>query len=256
VAVALLSSCGSGGAARFDVASVADSNTTSTMETPATTTSTRVAPRPAKPTATTARVKAPSDPYARLKNVKGDQAIVVTASRYGATTAQFTAFERIASGWRTAFGPWSAYVGRKGVAPPGAKREGDGRTPSGTYGFDFFFGVQPDPGVKFPYRVVTGPNIVWVEDPASPNYNRWVDKNTEDVGNQSDSMYKQPVYNYGAVVNYNTAARTPGLGSGIFIHVSRNAPSAGCITLPVDQLLSVLRWLDPAASPSVVIGVG
>ena len=35
---------------------------------------------------------------------------------------------------------------RNGMAPPGAKREGDGRTPSGTFGFGFFFGVDPDPG--------------------------------------------------------------------------------------------------------------
>jgi L,D-peptidoglycan transpeptidase YkuD (ErfK/YbiS/YcfS/YnhG family) len=191
----------------------------------------------------------------RLAHVSGTQAIVVTASKYGATTAQFTAYQREASGWKVAYGPWSAWVGSKGIAPAGAKREGDGRTPTGTYGFDFMFGVQPDPGVKFPYRVVTGPNIVWVEDPNSPNYNRWVDSNHEDIGNQADSMYK-PQYNYGAVINYNTAARTPGLGSGIFIHLSRNRPSAGCITLPEDQLLAVLRWLDPSSSPAIVIGVG
>ena len=33
-----------------------------------------------------------------------------------------------------------------GVAPAGQKREGDGRTPSGVYGFDFMFGVNADPG--------------------------------------------------------------------------------------------------------------
>ncbi len=68
-------------------------------------------------------------------------------------------------------------------------------------------------------------------------------------------MYKRPSYDYGAVVAYNTAARTPGLGSGIFMHVSRNRPTAGCVALRVDRLLKILRWLDPAASPAIVLGV-
>ncbi|HZN16479.1 MAG TPA: L,D-transpeptidase family protein, partial [Acidimicrobiales bacterium] len=168
--------------------------------------------------------------------------------------ASFTAYQRSPAGWKTVLGPWSAWVGSKGVAPPGAKREGDGRTPSGTFGIDFMFGIEPDPGVHFPYRVITGPNIVWVEDPNSPNYNQWVDANTQDAGSQPDSMYK-PQYGYGAVVAYNTATRTPGLGSGIFLHISRNRPSAGCVTLPVDQLLAVLRWLDPSSAPEVIISV-
>ena len=46
-----------------------------------------------------------------------------------------------------------------GFAPPGQKHEGDGRTPSGSFGFDFFFGVLGDPGVQFPFRPVTGRNI-------------------------------------------------------------------------------------------------
>ena len=65
------------------------------------------------------------------------------------------------------FGPWTANIGRNGVAPPGEKREGDGRTPSGTYGFDFMFGTNPNPGVKFPFRTITGTNIVWDDDSAS-----------------------------------------------------------------------------------------
>ena len=58
-------------------------------------------------------------------------------------------------------------------------------------------------------------------------------------------MYQTPVYDYGAVIAYNTA-RTPGLGSAIFLHVSTGAPTAGCVSLPVERLLEVLRWLDPA----------
>ncbi len=247
VAVALVTSCGVD-APDWEVSAVNASLITTTSTTPRPPPTTRAVQPPTSTTKPKPRYES------QLAQVRGNQAIVVTASKYGATTAQFTAYQRTAGGWKATLGPWSAWVGAKGIAPPGAKREGDLRTPSGTYGFDFFFGVQPDPGVKFPYRVVIGPNIAWVEDPASPNYNRWVDTAQEDAGANPDGMYK-PQYNYGAVVAYNTAARTPGVGSGIFIHVSRNRPSAGCITLPVEALLAVLRWLDPATAPVIVIGV-
>lgn len=204
----------------------------------------------ARPATTTTRAPRPIEIAA-----PGTQAIVVTADDYGDTTATLTAYTRSEDGWRVALGPWPAFVGREGIAPPGDKREGDGRTPSGTYGFDFAFGIDENPGTKLPYRVITGPNIVWVEDPNSPNYNRWVDSNHEDIGNQADNMYKPP-YRFGVVIAYNTAERTPGLGSGIFLHITTGKPTAGCVSLPVDRVLRVLRWLDPAAKPVMVLRVG
>ena len=62
-----------------------------------------------------------------------------------------------------------------------------------------------------------------------------------------------PSYNYGAVIAYNTA-RTPGLGSAIFLHVSHGSSTAGCVALPTDQLLALLRWLDPGRAPVIAIG--
>ena len=62
-------------------------------------------------------------------------------------------------------------------------------------------------------------------------------------------------YDYGAVIAYNTA-RTPGLGSGIFLHVNIGIATAGCVTLPMGELLRVLRWLNPARSPQIRMGVG
>ena len=60
-------------------------------------------------------------------------------------------------------------------------------------------------------------------------------------------------YGWGAVIAYNTA-RTPGLGSAIFLHLATAASTAGCVALPRDQLLSLLRWLDPARQPRIAIG--
>ena len=184
----------------------------------------------------------------------GRQLITVTASSYGSTYAVFTAYTAApgGGGWRTALGPWTARLGNGGLAPPGQKREGDGRTPSGTYGFGFFFGVQPDPGVSFPYRQ-SQPYDVWDDDPSSPRYNEWADDRYQDPGANPEPMYVSG-YDYGAVIAYNTA-RTPGLGSAIFLHVNIGRATTGCVTLPEDKLLAVLRWLRPSDSPRIRLAV-
>ena len=181
------------------------------------------------------------------------QLITVTAASYGATQAKLTAYRRVGGHWRRVFGPWIAWIGRDGMAPPGAKREGDGRTPSGTFGFGFFFGVDRNPGVRFSYRRIDAFDV-WDDDPSSSRYNEWVDDRYADPGADPEPM-DVSAYDYGAVIAYNTA-RTPGLGSAIFLHINIGTPTAGCVTLPVGELLEILRWLNPAASPRIEMGVG
>ncbi|MFM8302732.1 MAG: L,D-transpeptidase [Actinomycetota bacterium] len=193
-------------------------------------------------------------PVDRLGGI-GDaqQVVTVVADADGDTTATFTAYERVGGAWVLRFGPWTADIGAAGFAAPGAKREGDNRTPSGAYGFDFAFGVRADPGVRLAYRRVTSDAVVWDDDPASPRYNQWVDTAVESAGADPEPMLNPPAYDYGAVIAYNVD-RTPGLGSAIFLHVSKAGPTAGCVALPEDRLLEVLRWLDPAKTPRIVMG--
>ncbi len=183
------------------------------------------------------------------------QLIVVDATAYGRSSATLTAYDETTTGLVRRFGPWTARIGRNGFAPPGAKREGDGRAPSGTYGFSFFFGIEPDPGVAFPYRRIDSTALVWDDDPSSANYNEWIDTRVASAGVHPEPMYDAPFYDYGAVIAYNTA-RTPGLGSAIFLHVSNGDSTAGCVALPVGELLPVLRWLNPNAHPQIRMGVG
>jgi L,D-peptidoglycan transpeptidase YkuD (ErfK/YbiS/YcfS/YnhG family) len=244
------------------VTTTTPSSTTTTTATVDTTLPTTTAPPPpttAPPTtAPTPATEAPAPVEAslpdRLVGV-GDagQVIAVVAGGYGQTTATFTAYERSDTGWQQVFGPWDARVGFNGFAPPGAKREGDGRTPSGAYGFDFFFGVQPDPGVQFPYRVVTSTAIVWDDDSSSAHYNEWVDTTTDAAGADPEPMYNTPAYSYGAVIAYNDG-KVPGLGSAIFLHVATGGATAGCVSIPSGSLLAVLRWLDPSRRPRIVMG--
>ncbi len=181
------------------------------------------------------------------------QLITVTATSPTTTYARLVAYHWSHGHWVKKFGPWTARVGYNGIAWPGAKREGDGKTPSGRYGFGFFFGVLPNPGVAFEYRRARSFDV-WDDDPSSPNYNEWVDERYRNPGQDPEPMDNQPAYNYGAVIAYNTK-RVPGLGSAIFLHVGTGQSTAGCVSLPQKELLAVLAWMRPADHPQIVISV-
>lgn len=181
------------------------------------------------------------------------QVVVVSASGYGTSYATLSAYSRTASGWRRVFGPWSARIGRNGFACCRQKREGDGRTPSGSYDFQFMFGVYANPGVHFSYRRALSTSR-WDDDSSSARYNEWVDTRYAWPGRNPEHMRVSPSYNYGAVIGYNLA-RTPGRGSAIFLHVSAGTSTAGCVALPQSELLTVLRWLTPGKGPRIVMGV-
>jgi L,D-peptidoglycan transpeptidase YkuD (ErfK/YbiS/YcfS/YnhG family) len=179
------------------------------------------------------------------------QLITVTAASHRTTYATFRAYQVTGAKKVLVFGPWTARVGYHGIALAGRKREGDGKTPSGTYGFSFFFGVHPDPGVAFTYRHAYTYDY-WDDDSRSTRYNEWVDARKFSPGAYPEPMHNVPVYDYAAVIAYNTA-RVPGRGSAIFLHVGTGGDTAGCVSLPVRQLLRVLRWLRPASHPVITI---
>jgi L,D-peptidoglycan transpeptidase YkuD (ErfK/YbiS/YcfS/YnhG family) len=179
------------------------------------------------------------------------QLITVVTATHSTTYATLSAYRISGSQRVRVFGPWTARVGSHGVAAPGKKREGDDRTPSGSYGFSFFFGVLPDAGFAFPFRHAYRYDY-WDDDPASALYNEWIDAREHNPGARPESMHQVPAYDYSAVITYN-AARTPGLGSAIFLHADTGSATAGCVSLPLGRLLRILRWLRPGDHPRITI---
>src|SRR5919199_5295367 len=188
---------------------------------------------------------------------RATQLITVAAASQRSSTASLRRWRKSGDCW-LALGPAAtAHVGRNGVSE--AKREGDKRTPAGAFGIQsVMYGVGPNPGVRYPYRrIVCGD--WWVEDPRSPFYNRFKHVrcgSTPPFRITSEDMSRSPTsYRHLAVIDYNAHPIVPGRGSGIFLHVSATgSPTLGCVSLPYAQLVTVLRWLDPAASPLIVIG--
>ncbi len=179
------------------------------------------------------------------------QVVTVAAARSTATTATLTAWTHTPSGWTNTIGPIGALVGAAGI---GAASEGSTRTPAGTFTLTHSFGRIADPGTKLSW--FTSDTLDWWdENPASPTYNLHVRRTTSPGGN-SENLYRTgTAYDAAVVIDYNTA-RTPGAGSGFFLHVSTGRPTAGCVSVPAATVVAILRWLNPAAHPVIRIGVG
>ena len=184
------------------------------------------------------------------------QLITVVAASRGSTQGSLQLWRKSARCWRRAAGPWTAWLGERGVSEQ--KREGDRTTPAGAFRFlPTMYGIAPSPGVRYRYhRVVCGD--WWVEDPQSPLFNRF---HHVPCGSKppfhvtSEDLSRSPTaYRHLAVIAYNTSPVVPGRGSGIFLHVSTGLPTLGCVSLPRSQLVAALRRLRPASKPLIVIG--
>jgi L,D-peptidoglycan transpeptidase YkuD (ErfK/YbiS/YcfS/YnhG family) len=184
------------------------------------------------------------------------QLVTVVAAARSSTTASLRLWRRQGGCWAPAAGPWQAYVGYAGVSDHHV--EGDNTTPAGAFGIGpLMYGVAPDPGVHYPYhRVVCGD--WWDEDSSSSTYNTFqhVPCGTRPpFGGGSEALWESVTgYAHLALIEYNTGPVVPGRGSAIFIHDNIGHPTNGCVSLPPDELVRLLRWLRPELAPVVVIG--
>jgi len=193
---------------------------------------------------------------AALSAPAGSSQLVTVNAPARATSATLSLWERRDGCWRRVAGPWRARLGRNGLSS--AKREGDGTTPTGTYRVGTtIYGIAPNPGVRFRYHRLTCGDW-WDEDPGSATYNRFRHLAcgvTPSFGGGSEALWRiSPQYRYFAVIDYNTSPTVSGRGSAIFLHVAVGA-TAGCVSLPEQQLLRLLRWLRPSARPGIHIGI-
>lgn len=211
------------------------------------------APAPAKATTPTpSRTKAPTNLASRLKTLPASttQVVVVHAVNFSTTYATIETFQKSGGVWRVAFPPMSGRIGSNGFTDTPA--EGRSATPTGVYSFgSTFYGNSPNPGVHYAYHhLVVGD--YWDENPASPTYNTFV--HGSDPGGASEALWQSPTaYSYFAFITYNIAA-VPGKGSAIFLHQSNGQATAGCVSLSRSDLVEVLTWLKPSASPRIVMG--
>lgn len=140
------------------------------------------------------------------------------------------------------------YCGHNGMSVD--KREGDRRTPVGTYSFIQAFGTLENPGAKLPYKQLDQYDY-WVDDSDSIYYNQMVSTRQveKDWKSAEHLMSVVPQYRYSLALNYNTQERTPGKGSAIFLHCYHDWKTwtEGCIAIPEANMKTLARQLDGAA---------
>ncbi|MDU0313988.1 hypothetical protein RKE38_09855 [Phycicoccus sp. M110.8] len=262
-ALVVLTGCGGGGpsvsptAAPSSAASTTTPPTTTSTTTAPTTTTTRPpAPKPTRstpmkrptPTATPSRrASATTSSRPRCSVPSGVTATQVVLVKGSGSSATVRACRRVSGTYRLELGPYYGHVGLNGVT--WSKREGDLRTPAGTFPLRGGFGVYGNPGLAQGWFRVDA-NDVWVDDPASSLYNTHQRKPANGRWSSAEPLLQVPAYDYAQVVGYNES-RTPGRGSAIFFHVDKGRGTAGCISLPTASLLAVFRWERPGAVMSI-----
>ena len=94
-----------------------------------------------------------------------------------------------------------------------------------------------------PYRVADA-SLRCVDDTKSPQYNTVTVADTGEKMRRDDELYRYTIF-----VRHNDA-RTPGLGSCIFLHVWRDAqsPTVGCTAMALDDLRALLQWADSSTA--------
>jgi len=137
-------------------------------------------------------------------------------------------------------------IGRGGACPAPDKREGDGKTPLGTWPIRAVLfrpgRAAPPPGLKLPWRWIR-PDDGWSDDVDDPAYNRPVrhpHRHSAERLEREDGLYDVIV-----VLGHNDDPPLAGQGSAIFLHCSEGRPTEGCVAVEKRSLLALLPALEP-----------
>ena len=140
----------------------------------------------------------------------------------------------------------TAYVGKNGI---GKTKEGDKRTPTGTFNLTTPFGIKADPGANLPYTQVTKYHY-WCGTSGSEYYNQLIDTRVTDRARTSSDEYLisyVPEYNYCMFIDYNASGEA-GKGSCIFLHCTgKNSSTGGCVAVPESVMKKIVQWAKPGA---------
>ncbi|WP_308271672.1 L,D-transpeptidase family protein [Kitasatospora sp. SUK 42] len=136
---------------------------------------------------------------------------------------------------------WQGHNGKNGWTTD--HNEGDLRSPIGVFSLTDAGGRNSDPGSRLPY-----------DKDAS-----FVVSGTGFFGDQLAGSF-----DYVVAINYNRVSGSSPLdprrpmgskkGGGIWLHVDHDGPTHGCVSIPEDKMAQLIRTLDPAAHPVIVMG--
>jgi L,D-peptidoglycan transpeptidase YkuD (ErfK/YbiS/YcfS/YnhG family) len=187
------------------------------------------------------------------------QVIGVTTDQWSENKAQVAAFEREADGgpWRQVGGIYSARIGQNGFTDGPSTRTDV--TPSGSFGLVSSFGASGNPGTTIPYRDVDELDC-WITDRDLEEFDRWVATPGCAPGFGDALLDPNGPLDLAIVTDHNAIA-DPTLPRRIFLRCYDYSPgraplpTSGDVSMRREDVLDLLRWLDPAKAPKVVLGV-
>lgn len=129
----------------------------------------------------------------------------------------------------------------------------DDYTPLGNFNIEWAFGTDEDPGTLLDYFLVDEGSR-WDIDPESINYNRWIDSDATyiDFELYLDLSEYTESYKHAVVFDYNRDPVDNTQGCAKFLHVSEDETYGG-IGISENELIDILKWLDPAKSSKICI---
>lgn len=203
------------------------------------------------------------------------QVILVTAPGWDSQRATLRRFERTPTGWSRVGESVPAWIGSGGFAPARTRMQNTGTTPAGVFSLPEAFGTGPGRHISLPYHRIT-PASFWPYDPRDPRtYNVLQTRRTPHAKWRNDGQWSERLqdygrqYSYAAVIGYNLPETTftavdgerrtaapadTRKGGGIFLHVTKGRPTAGCVAIARNPMRTTLQWLDPVDQPVIVMG--
>ncbi len=223
----------------------------------------------AVPLSVFAQIKKPEPPAVKIPFAESRQAVVVTTKDWNATQGEARLFERATptDKWKAKGDAFQVVLGRSGTAwaqdsaPEKAvqlKKEGDGRSPAGSFPLTFAFGTSMKPEqITFPYTRLAA-DTECVDDVSSHHYNKIVGRNQVGIFDWKSSEKMLDIgeqYALGVFVAYNSYPVVSGNGSCIFLHVWKDAstPTSGCTAMNRPDLERLVSWLEPDHHPYLVL---
>lgn len=199
------------------------------------------------------------------------QCLVGIANDWNCSSATLRLYQKSGGNWVVDGLAWSCRLGKNGLVwgagihpvPSGAttKQEGDGRSPAGVFAIGGAWGydatIRKSPLLS--YRQVTSRDL-WIEDSASPQYNRNVILDHEPATpweKKQQMKQSDPAHALKLFIAHNAPPRaTPNAGSSIFFHIWRNdggRPTAGCTSMDEAKLRALVARIDPARHPLYIL---
>ena len=183
----------------------------------------------------------------KLQNCK--QLIVATTTSMNSSYCNIKVYEKNDGGKWSELYCTNGRVGLNGLSYIENRFQSTNTTPAGVMNIIGGFGVNSNPETKLNYTELKN-NMYWDLNNGSKNYNRMVSYNPG--GDCEHLIYYKKQYEYSLITDYNYN-QVSNKGGAIFVHCLGKGATGGCVSMPREKLVEILKWIDPEKNPKILV---